>query len=70
MIEQVLGALGALLIYSVISVAITFFIAYSFFGKPKSSDEHADVISSVDTEVVEDSPNLEEDGLAVGSGSE
>ena len=35
MIDQMLGALGAILIFSVISIAAAFFIASAFFGKPK-----------------------------------
>jgi|TARA_E500000305_G_C3887870_1_gene172845 hypothetical protein len=45
MIEQVLGAIGALLIFSVISIGATFFIASAFFGKPKceiTSQEYKD----------------------------
>tara|TARA_Y100000768_G_C23464172_1_gene445095 strand:+ start:218 stop:358 length:141 start_codon:yes stop_codon:yes gene_type:complete len=45
MIEQVLGAIGALLIFSVISIGAAFFIASAFFGKPKceiTSQEYKD----------------------------
>ncbi len=45
MIDQILGALGAILIVSVISIAAASFIASTFFGKPKfeiTSQEYKD----------------------------
>ena len=45
MIEQVFGAVGALLVFSVISIGAAFFIASAFFGKPKceiTSQEYKD----------------------------
>jgi len=44
-IDQIFGALGAVLIFSVISIGAAFFIASAFFGKPKceaTSQEYKD----------------------------